>query len=256
MSDTNQSSKPSGIFSSFGFLAAGMTLAAIAYFFAKPAHQAESIKPLNQTLIEEKHLNNIDHITNPDQSNNTPLTASNNTVNNTDPTTPNVSNNNPPNNTSSDNKLAETNTITDHTLQTHASSDSAINHADNIAVSTEIDQANHTANLTKTTSDAQIFFASGQSSLNSKSIDSLNLIVEKMKANLEYKAILSGYTDSSGNKAQNELLAKNRAKSVRDFLRKHGVSGENDSRIEMLKPETLVGSSDPNQARRVEITLK
>ena len=67
------------------------------------------------------------------------------------------------------------------------------------------------------------------------------------------KAVLSGYTDSSGDPAKNEELAKQRAFAVRDALKAAGVA---EDKIELKKPEALTGSGDAAEARRVEVALQ
>ncbi|MBP6464195.1 MAG: sodium-translocating pyrophosphatase, partial [Rubrivivax sp.] len=59
------------------------------------------------------------------------------------------------------------------------------------------------------------------------------------------KAVVSGYTDASGDPAMNEELAKQRAFAVRDALKAAGVA---EDKIELKKPEQLTGSGDPAQA--------
>ncbi|MEY3996940.1 MAG: cytochrome c oxidase subunit [Pseudomonadota bacterium] len=206
MSDSNKDSKKAGFFSSLGFLAAGMAVAAGAYFLAKPVHQLETTT--KEAVTETKVVEST-------------------TVENT----LNLQNSH------------------EHKSEGHVGEAHAV---------IQVPEKNITANDTTPMpaayqSDAQIFFAVSQSTLSVDAQKSLAVVVDKMKANTTTKAFLSGYTDATGNKIQNELLAKERAKSVRNFLRKAGV---NDARIEMLKPETLVGSSNTNIARRVEVTVK
>ena len=67
------------------------------------------------------------------------------------------------------------------------------------------------------------------------------------------KAVVSGYTDASGDPAKNEELAKLRAFAVRDALKAAGVA---EDKVELKKPETLTGSGDPAEARRVEVALQ
>ena len=67
------------------------------------------------------------------------------------------------------------------------------------------------------------------------------------------KAVVSGYTDASGDPAMNEELAKQRAFAVRDALKAAGVA---EDRIELKKPEQMTGSGDAAQARRVEVALQ
>mgnify|MGYP001388132962 CR=1 FL=1 len=67
------------------------------------------------------------------------------------------------------------------------------------------------------------------------------------------KAVVSGFTDASGDPAKNEELAKQRAFAVRDALKAAGVA---EDKIELKKPETITGSGNPAEARRVEVVLQ
>jgi K(+)-stimulated pyrophosphate-energized sodium pump len=67
------------------------------------------------------------------------------------------------------------------------------------------------------------------------------------------KAVVSGYTDASGDPAKNEELAKQRAFAVRDALKAAGVA---EDKVELKKPEQLTGSGDAAEARRVEVSLQ
>ena len=67
------------------------------------------------------------------------------------------------------------------------------------------------------------------------------------------RAVVSGYTDASGDPVRNEELAKQRAFAVRDALKAAGVA---EDKIELKKPEALTGSGDAAEARRVEVTLQ
>ena len=66
-------------------------------------------------------------------------------------------------------------------------------------------------------------------------------------------AVVTGYTDASGDPTMNETLAKQRAFAVRDALMAAGVAGD---KIDMKRPEQVTGSGDPAQARRVEVALQ
>ncbi|MDO4725247.1 MAG: OmpA family protein [Comamonadaceae bacterium] len=65
-------------------------------------------------------------------------------------------------------------------------------------------------------------------------------------------AVISGYTDPTGNAAFNEELAKKRAQAVQRTLIELGVPQE---RITLEKPQSHTGSGDNAQARRVEVRL-
>lgn len=67
------------------------------------------------------------------------------------------------------------------------------------------------------------------------------------------KLMVSGYHDASGDAAANAELAKRRAQAVRDALIAAGVG---EDRIELARPVATLGGIDPNEARRVEVTLR
>jgi K(+)-stimulated pyrophosphate-energized sodium pump len=67
------------------------------------------------------------------------------------------------------------------------------------------------------------------------------------------KAVVSGYTDSTGDAAKNEELAKLRAMAVSGALKAAGIA---DDKIELKKPELLTGSGNNAEARRVEVALQ
>jgi K(+)-stimulated pyrophosphate-energized sodium pump len=67
------------------------------------------------------------------------------------------------------------------------------------------------------------------------------------------KAVVSGFTDASGDPAKNEELAKRRAFAVRDALKAAGVA---EDKIELKKPEAITGSGNAAEARRVEVALQ
>ncbi len=72
-----------------------------------------------------------------------------------------------------------------------------------------------------------------------------------LKADPALKLVLSGFADKSGNADKNLELAKQRAFAVRDALKAGGVA---EDRIQLKKPEFVVGGSDAD-ARRVEISV-
>jgi outer membrane protein OmpA-like peptidoglycan-associated protein len=67
------------------------------------------------------------------------------------------------------------------------------------------------------------------------------------------KLVISGYHDARGDAAADAGLAKRRAMAVRDVL---AAAGVREQRIELAKPVVVLGSTDPNEARRVEVTLR
>ena len=78
-------------------------------------------------------------------------------------------------------------------------------------------------------------------------------VVGYLKANANGKAVLSGFHDPSGNLAHNEELALNRARSVRASLEAAGIVKE---RVVMQKPSVTAGGGAPEEARRVEVSVR
>jgi K(+)-stimulated pyrophosphate-energized sodium pump len=95
------------------------------------------------------------------------------------------------------------------------------------------------------------YFATGKSDLAPGAAGALAEVVAGTQDGRT--AVVSGYTDASGDAATNEALARERASEVREALTAAGVPAD---RIEMKKPETLTGSGDPAEARRVEVNLR
>ncbi len=66
-------------------------------------------------------------------------------------------------------------------------------------------------------------------------------------------AVVSGYTDTSGDPDKNAELAKQRAFAVRDALMAAGVA---EGKIELKKPEQSAAGGPAAEARRVEVMLQ
>jgi cytochrome c oxidase subunit II len=99
---------------------------------------------------------------------------------------------------------------------------------------------------------AKLMFAAGKPDMPADGGTLLAPLLDFAKANNAAKFFVSGYTDKTGNAKQNEELAKERAKAVRDALKAGGIG---DDRIEMRKPEVITGSGKDEEARRVEVGL-
>ncbi|MEQ1596349.1 MAG: OmpA family protein [Casimicrobium sp.] len=99
----------------------------------------------------------------------------------------------------------------------------------------------------------KIYFETGKVDIDAKDRDAIANVLGYLKANASAKAVLSGFHDPRGDKAKNEQLAKDRAKTVRDVLRSAGID---ESRIDMRKPQVTTGSGDNSEARRVELSVE
>ena len=70
--------------------------------------------------------------------------------------------------------------------------------------------------------EAEVLFASGSSAINEKGKSDLMAIAAKAKETQNYAVVMQGYTDSTGNAAQNEKLSQARANAVAKFLERQG----------------------------------
>ncbi|MEP6876122.1 MAG: sodium/proton-translocating pyrophosphatase, partial [Burkholderiales bacterium] len=97
----------------------------------------------------------------------------------------------------------------------------------------------------------KFYFASGKADL-ATGADAALADVAKGVAGGK-KAVVSGYTDATGDPAKNEELAKQRAMAVSAALKAAGIA---DDKMELKKPEVLTGSGGNAEARRVEVALQ
>jgi outer membrane protein OmpA-like peptidoglycan-associated protein len=100
---------------------------------------------------------------------------------------------------------------------------------------------------------AQVFFASGQTGLPADLAATLQPVIEAARARPSTRLAISGFHDRTGNPEMNAEIAKQRAFAIRDALT---VAGVDVSRIELRKPQDMVGGTDDALARRVEVTLQ
>jgi len=97
----------------------------------------------------------------------------------------------------------------------------------------------------------KFYFASGQAALAEGAAAALADVAKGVADGK--KALVSGYTDATGDAAKNEELAKQRATAVSDALKAAGVA---EDKIELKKPEAVTGTGNNAEARRVEVTLQ
>ena len=97
----------------------------------------------------------------------------------------------------------------------------------------------------------KFYFASGKAELAGGAGAALADVAKGVAAGK--KAVISGFTDATGDAAKNEELAKLRAFAVRDAVKASGVA---EDKIELKKLETLTASGANAEARRVEVSLQ
>ena len=99
-----------------------------------------------------------------------------------------------------------------------------------------------------------IYFASGQSGVSNDVAAAAGTLRAYLDAHPGTKLAVSGYNDPSGNATLNAELSKKRAQAVAAALTAAGIT---HGSVEMVKPaDTTSASVTPDQARRVEVTVK
>jgi photosynthetic reaction center cytochrome c subunit len=99
-----------------------------------------------------------------------------------------------------------------------------------------------------------LYFAVGSAVLEGEQAKGMAQLVSTMAARTRTSVTISGYHSASGDTAQNQELAKQRAFTVRDSLLAAGIA---ESRVVLAKPlevQANVAGEDA-AARRVEVTL-
>jgi K(+)-stimulated pyrophosphate-energized sodium pump len=97
----------------------------------------------------------------------------------------------------------------------------------------------------------KFYFATAKADIAPGASDALADVIKGVAAG--QKAVISGYSDATGDPALNEELAKQRAFAVRDALKAVGVA---EDKIELKKPEAITGTGNAAEARRVEVALQ
>ncbi len=97
----------------------------------------------------------------------------------------------------------------------------------------------------------KFYFATAKSEV---APDALEKAKEILAAAQQGKTLgISGFTDSTGNKAANEKLSRARAEAVKAFLVQNGVP---EAQLQLVKPQDSVGAKGKNQeGRRVEVFI-
>ena len=100
--------------------------------------------------------------------------------------------------------------------------------------------------------ESKLNFELGKSELPAEASDAVAKVAAFLKATADAKVQVSGYTDTSGDAAQNAELAKTRAQAVSQALAAAGVPADS---IVMKKPEEIEKVGSPEAARVVVLSL-
>ena len=97
----------------------------------------------------------------------------------------------------------------------------------------------------------KFYFPTGSAALANGAAEALGDVVKGVAAGRQ--AVISGFTDVTGDPAKNEELAKQRAFAVRDALAALGIG---EDKVDLRKPEAITATGSNAEARRVEVTLQ
>ena len=97
----------------------------------------------------------------------------------------------------------------------------------------------------------KFYFASGKADVAAGAADALAEVVKAVQGGKTLA--ISGFHDSTGSIEVNAELAKQRAMGVRDVLKSLGVA---EDKMELRKPEQMLGGADDAEARRVDVSLQ
>jgi len=100
---------------------------------------------------------------------------------------------------------------------------------------------------------ATLYFDLDRFDLPADAAETLSALIAFLKSNPAAMAVVSGFHDPTGDREHNHELAKNRAFAVRDFLVTQGIALP---RIDMAEPVETTGSGAPEEARRVEVSVR
>lgn len=148
--------------------------------------------------------------------------------------------------------VALTGTVSNEDAKQQASKDASEFFGAEVGINNQLIVKTAEVGLTTAPSD-KVYFATGSADFKEDQNVKLAPIINWLKSHETSKAILSGYADKRGSQTSNELLAKNRAKSVRTALTNAGID---ESRMIMRKTSSIEDTDNLSEARHVDITIE
>jgi outer membrane protein OmpA-like peptidoglycan-associated protein len=104
--------------------------------------------------------------------------------------------------------------------------------------------------------EAEVHFASGKTAIDSKGKADLMALAAKAKETKDYRVVIQGFTDSTGNAAANQRLSTMRAAAVQHFLQqKAGLSPGRVTTPDGMGIAPDAGSGSNENARKVVAKL-
>lgn len=120
-----------------------------------------------------------------------------------------------------------------------------------VATTAEVTEASDSPRVLVEDGIVKFYFGVGSAELAGGASDALLDVITAVASGR--RAVISGFTDPTGDAAVNEQLAQDRAFAVRDTLIALGVP---EDRIELERPVSYTGTGDYGEARRVEVRLE
>lgn len=108
------------------------------------------------------------------------------------------------------------------------------------------------AQTATTDTSTRVYFDTGETTIDGEDRIRIASIAETARSQNREVAV-TGYTDRTGDRAQNQEIAKERAVAVRDALVAEGVA---ESKIVLDPPAEVTGTGGDEEARRVDIDMR
>ena len=108
------------------------------------------------------------------------------------------------------------------------------------------------------TATLEAHFPTDEYAVSDDIVDELRNFAQFLNENMQYNAILTGHTDSTGDEEKNKILSQNRANSIRDALVELGVESRRLTPIGKASTEPVATNSTVEgraQNRRTEVEL-
>lgn len=99
---------------------------------------------------------------------------------------------------------------------------------------------------------ARVYFELDSAKLDAAALGELGKVSSYLKSHPGMTATITGYADKTGAHEHNVVLAKERAKAVRNAILKKGVK---QNQVNLKAPVNITGGADDKEARRVDVSL-
>lgn len=99
---------------------------------------------------------------------------------------------------------------------------------------------------------ARVYFELDSAKLDAAALGELGKVSSYLKSHPGMTVTITGYADKTGAHEHNVVLAKERAKAVRNAILKQGVK---QNQVNLKAPVNITGGADDKEARRVDVSL-